>query len=80
MAAPTIEQVGARIRGFRLAKDWTQVDLAKALGVAQASVSDWERGARLDHVRLAEIATALGVELVDLLAPAEDPARGGEAA
>lgn len=48
------------------------------MDVSQAAVSDWERGAKLDHVRLGEIAEALGTTLIALVAPVDEPdeARG----
>lgn len=76
MQTPTFEEVGARIRALRVAKNLTQVEFAELMGVSQAAVSNWETGARLDHVKLAEIAEALGSTLAELLAP-EDEASGG---
>ena len=43
----------------RLARDWTQLDLALHLGVVEGTVSRWERGLRMpsevDRQRLAEL-------------------------
>jgi transcriptional regulator with XRE-family HTH domain len=79
VTVPTYEQVGARIRQLRQSNGLTQAELGDRLGVSQASVSNWESGARLDHVLLSEIAEALGSTLPELLvAPTEgtEPANG----
>ena len=34
--------LGQRISELRIARNWTQVDLAKRLGVAKQTVSNWE--------------------------------------
>lgn len=75
MTTPSVEQVGARIRNLRKGLELTQEDLAERLGVTQATVSSWEHGALLDHVRLSEIATALGVTLIALVAPVDNAER-----
>lgn len=36
--------IGTRIRNKRLAKGWSQNDLARLVGVARESVSQWETG------------------------------------
>lgn len=38
--------MGARLRELREDADLSQLELAKLSGVAQASISNWERGAR----------------------------------
>lgn len=77
MQVPTFEEVGARIKALRQSRSLTQVALAEMLGVSQAAVSNWEDGAQLDHVKLSEIAEALGSNLFDLLAPSEPTSAAG---
>lgn len=72
MGTPSHAQVGARIRNLRDGLGWSQVDLAEKVGVSQATVSSWEQGAKLDHVRLSDIANALGITLIALVAPVDD--------
>jgi transcriptional regulator with XRE-family HTH domain len=38
------EPLGTRLRAFRQAKGWRQVDLGASLGVTSTTVSRWERG------------------------------------
>jgi transcriptional regulator with XRE-family HTH domain len=71
VTTPSIEQVGARIRNQRKQLGLSQEALAELLGVSQVTVSSWEKGAKLDHVRLAEIAAALNVTLYALVAPVD---------
>lgn len=62
------QQVAKRIRQLRIAKDWTQSDLAKAAGLPVRSVGRIER-AEVD-VRLstlAKIARALNTTVKDLV-------------
>ena len=57
-----------RIRTARLAKGWTQADLARELGVSQQAVQAWETGARdIRAGRLAELSRVLGVTASYLL-------------
>lgn len=59
--------IGARIRAARLARGWSQQQLADAVGAVQTTVSSWERGrtepGRSDTVR---IASKLGIPLEDI--------------
>lgn len=67
-------KTGQKIKHFRKAKDWTQKDLADALGISYQSVQQWEdpinpKGPK--RTRLASIAKALGVTEIDLLPGSE---------
>jgi len=70
-------QVGQRIRIQRLAIRMSQVTLAKALGVTLQQVQRYEKGvSRLGAGRLAAIAAALGVPVIDLLGAHDGVGRG----
>lgn len=65
--------VGTNVRRFRLARELTQERFAELSGLSQQYISDLERGRRNPTVvTLHEIAVALAVQPVDLLAPASD--------
>lgn len=62
--------VGRNVKRIRLAKGLTQESFAEATGFSQQYLSDLERGRRNPTiVTLFELATALKVEHVDLVAP-----------
>jgi len=42
--AETREHIGAKVRELRLARHWTQIELARHLGLSQARLSEIERG------------------------------------
>src|SRR4030095_6643570 len=59
---PYARQIGQRMRACRLAKGWTQKQLADELGKSQQQIQRYESG--IDHVsasRLNEIAILMGV-------------------
>ena len=61
--------VGLRIRVWRVVHDRSQDELARSAGVTRNFVSAIERGAQgLDAVRLRRLASAMGIELAELLA------------
>ena len=63
-----VERFGANVRKARLARGWTQEDLAHKTGLATVQVSRIERGRR--EVRLttfARLVRALDVPAADLL-------------
>jgi transcriptional regulator with XRE-family HTH domain len=63
-----VERFGANVRKARLARGWTQEDLAERAGLASVQVSRIERGQR--EVRLTtfiRLVRALGVAPADLL-------------
>ena len=55
--------IGARIKGLRMDKGWTQSELAKYAGVSQPTVSSYENEPGLEHRAhiLFKIAAALEV-------------------
>jgi transcriptional regulator with XRE-family HTH domain len=61
-------QVGQRLRGFRLAKGWTQQELAERSGVALSTLKLLESKGHGSFQRLVRVAVALGIdgELRDL--------------
>jgi len=62
------ERVGDRIRELRLAKDWTQKDLAARCGVSYAQISHIERGISRPSIETAlRISRALGMPFDDLV-------------
>ena len=67
-------RLGRRIRTLRLARGWTQVDLAAYAEIHRAYLSEVERGDRNIAIRNIEaIAHALGLPVRDLF-PLEDEA------
>ena len=62
--------VGRNVRRIRLAKSLTQEEFADLSGFSQQYLSDLERGQRNPTiVTVFELANALGVSHVDLVAP-----------
>lgn len=53
------ETIGERLRKLRKAKNWTQVELAKASGVGQSAIGNIEAGTRGYGVSIVAIAKAL---------------------
>jgi transcriptional regulator with XRE-family HTH domain len=67
--------IGSRIKAQRLQRGWTQVQLAKATGVPQGLIANYENCARTPSApKLAVFARAFGIPLDDLLDPVEAPA------
>ena len=54
--------VGKRMRSFRLAKGWTQQELAERFGVAVSTLKLMESKGQGSFLRLIHIAIALGVD------------------
>jgi len=55
------QRVGQRIRMARERKGWTQTELAREVGVADAQISRWETGRTMPrHEALEALAKALG--------------------
>jgi transcriptional regulator with XRE-family HTH domain len=63
-------QIGQRLRGFRLAKGWTQQELAERTGIALSTLKLLESKGWGSFQRLVRVAVALGIdgELRDLFA------------
>lgn len=67
--APLLDLLAGRVRARRAEKGWTQEDLARVSGVSVRYVASLERGdANMSILRLAEVAAALDVSLVTLVA------------
>jgi transcriptional regulator with XRE-family HTH domain len=65
--------VGSRLRAERMAKGWSQSDLAKALNLSFQQVQKYERGTnRLSASTLLTACQALGVKVADLFPGDED--------
>ena len=61
-------QAGSRIRQLRKAKGWTQVQLARKLGLKQTTISQMEGPeANLTLKTLERVARALGCKIQDLV-------------
>ncbi len=68
MPQPTLAQLGSAIRSLRKERKLTHEDLANEAGFHRVSISRIERGEHnLSWTGLMRIATALDVELVDLV-------------
>jgi transcriptional regulator with XRE-family HTH domain len=67
--------LGERLRELRERAGLSQAQLAAASGLPIASIRNWEYGRREPLLTAAgQLAAALGVEVGDLLKPAEKPA------
>ena len=55
--------VGARIAKRRHQLDWSQVELARKLGVSPSTVANWERGASYPKKKLGKVEQVLGISL-----------------
>lgn len=59
--------LGSNIKHYRLQKGVSQWNLARAIGVAQATVSEWEREYRFPRVtHLTTLANVLGISEAEL--------------
>lgn len=68
MPQPTLAQLGTAIRTLRKKRELTHEDLAHESGYHRVSISRIERGKHnLTWTALSKIATALDVELIDLV-------------
>ncbi|WP_315600630.1 helix-turn-helix transcriptional regulator [Abiotrophia defectiva] len=69
----SVENQGYRIAQLRIARGMSQVDLAKALGVAQPTIANWEKGAkRPASAKLAKVAEYFNVSTDYLLGTNKD--------
>lgn len=70
-------EVGQRLRAIRHERGVSQVELAKALGTYQTTISAVERGARgLTLQQAVRLAGALGASPDDILGPRQDAKTG----
>ena len=57
------QEIGARLKAARARKRLTQAEVAKAMGIAQGSLSEWENGRHLpDMTKILELAEYLGMD------------------
>lgn len=63
--------IGARIARRRHQLDWSQIELARRLGVSPSTVANWERGASYPKKKLGKVEQVLGIALED--EPQPDP-------
>ena len=70
-----------KIEYYRRQRSMSQVELAKATGYTQGTISMCESGSQADAVlvKYKKIAEALGVSIEDLLEDDEQPEGGGTA-
>jgi transcriptional regulator with XRE-family HTH domain len=65
---PALKGLGERIRQLRIAKNWTQEDLAGECGLDRSYISGLEVGRRNPtYLNLLRISTTLGIPLIALL-------------
>lgn len=65
-------KIGDKIRNLRTIKGYSQENMADILGISSIAYGDIERNKTdVSHSRLEQIAKALGIELVNLLAHGE---------
>lgn len=62
--------IGTRIAKRRHQLGWSQVELARRLGVSPSSVANWERGASYPKKKLGKVEQVLGILLLDEAGPA----------
>lgn len=57
------QEIGARLKAARARKRLTQAEVAKRMGIAQGSLSEWENGRHLpDMTKILELAEYLGMD------------------
>lgn len=76
IAVVSYDDIGRRLRGLRIARGFTQTQLAELLGTKQTAVSEVERGQRgLTVQQLVKVARALGASPNEILAETSKAAR-----
>ena len=60
------------IKRYRIARGWTQRELAQRVGVSVNAVQAWESGSRIRPGNLARLAEVLGVDPLRLLNEIEE--------
>jgi ribosome-binding protein aMBF1 (putative translation factor) len=74
-AARLAFELGAAVRDLRLARDWSQAELASAAGMTQSAVARFEAGGTVPTLQvLGRIARALDADLTVRVAPRSDVA------
>ena len=68
---PHANTIGGRVRSHRERREWTQAQLAAALGISKARVSQIERAEHLRSDTLDKIAAVFGCPPGDLLTDGE---------
>ena len=69
--------VGERLEELRVARGWTQMQLAERAGLTDSAISMIENGVRWPRQdTLRKLATALGCEVADLLQVPSTPLSG----
>jgi len=67
-ARPARTALGRELRRQRVARGWSQEDLAEAIGASQAMVSNWELGRHVpDLGHLASLANVYGMDMLNFL-------------
>ncbi|HLR79490.1 MAG TPA: helix-turn-helix transcriptional regulator [Bacillota bacterium] len=67
------ERIGRRIKAFRKLKGYTQIELAKALGVPISHLGEVERGTRVASGEfINKIAKKLDINREEIIWPKED--------
>lgn len=67
------KQLGQGIKAARLAKDWTQADLAKRVGVTRNAVCNWEGGGGITSEHLLEVVKILDSKSLEGLTTIKSP-------
>lgn len=74
-----LEHLGDWLRNRRVARKWTQAQLARRVGTEFSSISRWERGANKPTLeQFAELCVALEASADDALGLRRRRASGGE--
>lgn len=64
----SMERIGHKIKRYRKRRDWTQVALAKAVGLDHRRISEWERGREWPQAfDLSKVADAFGIAIATLI-------------
>lgn len=80
MSQNATKTLGKRIKSLRLAKEWTQADLAEALGCEPMTISRYERGSYAPGIQaLEEMALALDCSMEAFFASVPSPAASWQA-
>ena len=69
MVETTVQPDGDKLKQLRIAKTWTQENLAEKVGCSKRTIENAEAGKRIKQSYLEYIAEALGVPSGDLVLP-----------